>query len=162
MLIAAFIWLGAAGEASSEQMHAALFKSTAGQSMITHFESLQSSDPLQRAADLTLQTTQKHFPVLGNGRPHGLLTQKGLLQGLRDHGEHAEVKQLTLAKLPCVDEHEAMETIFNQLRTMETPLVGVTRFGELTGVIDLENVVELINIEEAIKAHRRADSSRLM
>ena len=162
MLIAAFIWLGAAGEASSEQMHTALFKSTAGHSMITHFESLQSSDSLQRAADLTLQTTQKHFPVLGSGQTPGLLTQKALLQGLREFGEQAQVQQISLAQLNCVDEHEAMETIFNQLRSMETPLVGVTRHGALAGVIDLENVVELINIEEAIKAHRRADSSRLM
>jgi Zn-dependent protease len=162
MLIAAFIWLGAAGEASSEQMHTALFKSTAGHSMITQFDSLKATDQLQRAADLTLQTTQKHFPVLAQGQAPRLLTQKSLLQGLREYGEHAEVQQLILAELTCVDEHEAMEVIFQQLRSMDTPLVGVTRHNELAGVIDLENVVELINIEQAIKAHRRADSSRLM
>jgi hypothetical protein len=163
MLIAAFIWLGAAAEANAEHMHASLFKSSAGDSMITRFEILRDSDSLKKAIDLTLDSNQKHFPVItAAGLAPNLLTQKNLLQALRDSGENTPARDAHLQPLPCVDEHEAMETIFNRLRTLETPLVGVTRRSELVGVIDLENVVELINIEEAIKAHRRVDGSRLM
>jgi predicted transcriptional regulator len=162
MLIAAFIWLGAAAEANSEHMHTALFKATAGHSMITRFESLQGYDPLNKAADLTLHSNQKHFPVIAAAGPLQLLTQQQLLQGLRDSGEETPVSTLNLPELPCVDEDESMEAIFERLQTLVTPLVGVTRQGRLAGVIDLENVVELINIEAAIKAHRRAESTKLM
>lgn len=162
MLIAGFIWLGAAAESSSEQMHSALFKATAGHAMITNFATLNGSDTLHRAADLTLQSTQKHFPVASLGQPLSLLTQARLLQALRENGEQTLLRELDLQEMACVDEQEPMEAIFTRLRTLEAPLVGVTRQGDLHGVIDLENIVELINIEEAIKAHRGAQGSKLM
>jgi Mg/Co/Ni transporter MgtE len=100
--------------------------------------------------------------VIAAAGPLQLLTQQQLLQGLRDNGEETPVSTLNLPELPCVDEDESMEAIFERLQTLVTPLVGVTRQGRLAGVIDLENVVELINIEAAIKAHRRAESTKLM
>lgn len=162
MLIAAFIWLGAAAESSMEHMHSALFKASAGQSMITQFDILQPDQPLQRAVNLTLQSTQKHFAVLPEGGSPLLLTQKLMLQGLREGGESLPIGQLPLEPLTCFDSSEPMDTLLERLGSKTTPLVGVTRDGELAGVIDLENVLELINIGEAIKAHRRALGTREM
>lgn len=162
MLIAAFIWLGAAAEANAEHMHTALFRSTAGNSMITHYQSLHHYDTLNTAADLTLHSNQKHFPVLAAQGAMQLLTQKALLQALRDNDEDTTVGTLELETLSCFEESASMETIFERLQTQATPLVAVIRQDQLVGVIDLENVVELINIEEAIKAHRHAEATKMM
>lgn len=164
MLIAVFIWLGASAESTSEKMHSALFKASAGQSMITQFDLLHPGDPLQKAVDLTLHSTQKHFPVAVDaaGPEVKLLSQKMLLQGLRTGGERLAIGELPLEPLTCFDETQGMDTLLERLGSRATPLVGVTRQGTLVGVIDLENVLELINIEEAIKAHRGAQGTRAM
>lgn len=163
MLVAAFVWLGASAELSMEMMHSALYKASAGDAMITRFEVLQPGDTLRHAVDLTLSGTQKHFPVLAPGRATTLLlTQTALLQALRDLDVQAAVGDLRLPELTVVDSTEPMESIFKAMQTLETPLIGVTRTGQLCGVIDLENVLELINIEEAIKAHRRSQGRRPM
>ena len=162
MLIAAFVWLGASAELSMELMHAALFKATAGQASITRYEALRPDENLRRAIDLTLSGTQKHFPVLLPGQPTALLTQTAMLQALRDEGEQTLIGDLHLPELCCIDGGEPMESIFKTMQTLQTPLIGVTQEGQLTGIIDLENVMELINIEEAIIAHHRQQGRRLM
>jgi Zn-dependent protease len=162
MLIAVFVWFAAAAELSAEIMHSALFKATAGHSMITRFEALQGSDRLQHAVDLTLSGNQRHFPVHTQGRPLYLLTQTDMLKALRAQGEGVAIGELPLRELPCIEAGTTMETIFARLQDLEAPLLGVTEREQLVGIIDLENVIELINIEEAIKAHQLTHHSRPM
>ena len=171
MLIAVFVWFGAGAEMSADIMHSALFKATAGHSMITRYETLQGNDRLKQAVDLTLSGNQRHFPVCTPGLAPRLLTQTDMLKALREQGEQVTVGTLSLGELPCIEVNTDMETIFARLQDLRVPLVGVVegRRGEdkgqgdqLVGVIDLENVIELINIEEAIKAHRQSRGSRPM
>lgn len=160
MLIAVFVWLGASAESSSEQLQAALARAGAEQSMVTQFECLDARDALYKAIDLTLHTDQKHYPVTRSGEAPRLLTQKQLLQALREHSEHTPVGALDLPKLETVDIRQPMNEIVQQLQRCPGQVLGVTEGNRLSGLIHLENIIELMRIDEALQAHRQQVASR--
>ncbi len=96
ILIAVFVWIGAGSEAGAVEVDDRLSRHPAGRAMITRFQVLRPDDPLARAIDLTLSGTQKDFPVLDGERIAGVLTQAGILRGLRDLGPQGRVAEVTV------------------------------------------------------------------
>src|SRR5215204_2936415 len=88
ILIAIFVWFGASQEGEQVALRQALGGATVGQATSKRPQVLPATDPLGRAMELTLRTTQAAFPVLdAAARVVGLLTLDDLLRGLRDQPE---------------------------------------------------------------------------
>jgi CBS domain-containing protein len=92
LIIAFFVWFGAAQEAAASRIQATLSNLPVTSAMLTRFEVLHPDDPLARAADLILSGSQADFPVVENGRVVGVLSRSSLLAGLQDSGEQAPVR----------------------------------------------------------------------
>lgn len=144
-LVGVFIWFGAALEAADAQMRDVLEGMPIDAALITEFRALSTDDTLDTAATLTVRSTQADFPVLKAGVPVGTLTQRALLDGLRQRGGSARVDELRLLELPLVGRAEHLDAVWRRLQTGQQ-LVGVQENGQLVGLIDAENLIELSRI----------------
>jgi CBS domain-containing protein len=153
IFIAMFVWVGAAAEAGSAQIKSSLSGVTVGQAMLTNFQVLSPEQPLARAIELTLAGSQKEFPVLRDGIVTGVLTQTDLLKGLQARGEQALVQDWMQREIPSVELDELLEKVLERLRNCSCRLLSVTDSGRLVGIINLDNVMELIKIHNAL--HQR-------
>ncbi len=160
MFIALFVWIGATAEASMEQVKSSLSDIPVGRAMLTDFQTLLPDDSLAHAIELTIAGSQKAFPVLENDSAVGVLTQHGLLRGLQATGEHTRVADWMQKKIQSAEVDEPVHQILKRLQSDHCPLIMVTKVGKLVGIIDLENISELIQIQKAIQGQRENPSWR--
>lgn len=156
LFIAVFIWVGAASETGVEQVKHTLSNITVGDAMISNYQTLSVKDPLARAIDLTLAGSQKAFPVQSNGKPTGVLTQADLIKGLRAEGEHALTCDWMQSGVQQADVSEPLQKVLERLQISQSPLLCVTESGQITGFVDIDNIIELINIQSAIQAQHQS------
>lgn len=149
-LIAIFIWFGATAEAGSAAIRQVLHDLAAEQVMLTDFRTLEPEEPLSRAVELTLAGSQKDFPVLREGRVVGVLGQRDLLAGLQRDGSRSPVARAMQTGFVEVPAAAPMERVFELAQNPPGGLVIVTRDGSLAGYIDLDNLLELVRIQQAI------------
>jgi len=155
VFIALFVWIGAAAEAGSEEIKSLLHKSTLRGAVITHFETLAPDDALTRAIALTLDTTQKEFPVMENGQVVGVLTQEDLLRGLKEEGAQAPVSRYMQTEVETAGIDEPLDRVLERLQHCGCRLLAVTDGGRLAGIVNLDNLMELIRIKTALRQQHR-------
>lgn len=150
VIIALFIWIGAAAESGMEQVKSTIHDMEAGRAMITDFQVLSADDPLSRAIELTLAGTQKAFPVLTDNRMVGVLDQADLLKGLQLGGKQKLVSEFMQNEILSADIHEPLEEVLERLQTCHCPLISVTDSDVMVGIVNLDNIMEFINIQAAL------------
>ncbi len=152
ILIAVFVWIGAAAEANAVEADARLEGRPVGRAMITDFHALAPGDPLGRAIDLTLSGSQKDFPVLDGERVVGVLTQAAILRGLRDRGAGGLVAEVMQPPLTA-DMSVSLAKLLEDMQAAGRGPVCILRDGRLAGLVDLENVAEFLRFQ-AVLAQR--------
>ncbi|MFA7554276.1 MAG: site-2 protease family protein [Spongiibacteraceae bacterium] len=152
LLIAVFLWFGGGMENQAEQMKNALAGATAADAMLTDFHTLAPDAPLSTAISLTLAGSQKDFPVGTAQQLDGVLTQSDLIQALQLHGEHIEAGALKLRPIKFVDHDTLVQELINDIQTSDTHMLAVRNAGQIVGMINLENIVELINFQKALNS----------
>jgi Zn-dependent protease len=150
IFIALFVWIGAAAEAETEQVKSTLHGAAVGSAMLTEYHVLSADDDLAHAIELTLAGSQKDFPVLQNADVIGVLTQDGLLKGLHAQGAQSHVGEWMQKEVYSADSQEPLEKVLERLQTCNCSLISVTEAGLPVGIINLENIMELIKIQTAI------------
>ena len=151
IFIALFVWIGAAAEAGMEQIKSTLSDTTVGRAMLTDFQTLSPDEPLTRAIELTLVGSQKEFPVLVDGEMIGVLSQDDLLKGLQAQGEHSLVGDWMQREVNSAEIDEPLEKVLKRLQSCRCRLLSVTEAGRLTGIVNLDNIMELIKIQTALQ-----------
>jgi len=151
VIIAVFIWIGALTESAMARTRSALEGISARRAMLTDFTVLEPDESLGRAVELTLAGSQKDFPVIVDGTVVGVLRQSDLLRGLHDHGKLCRVDQVMQREVPVVDIGEPLENVFEDMHTAGSGLLAVMEAGRLAGIIDLDNISEILRIDKALK-----------
>ena len=152
LLIAFFVWIGAAQEAGMAQMQSAIGGIPVQQAMLTDFKTLQTNDTLDRAVELTLSGSQKDFPVVDNGRVQGILTQTDLLKALSARDQYPNVNSAMQKSFVTVDSLEMLETAFTNLKECNCHTLAVTLKGKLVGLLTMDNLGEYMRIQTAMKS----------
>ena len=150
LIVAFFVWIGAAQESSMAQMQSAIGGIPVQQAMQTEFKTLEKSDTLNRAVQLTLAGSQKDFPVIENGGLHGILRQGDLLKALSEKHHIAAVASATQSDFVAVDSLEMLETALEKLNTCNCHTLPVLRDGKLVGLLTMENLGEFMRIQSAM------------
>jgi Zn-dependent protease len=156
LLIAVFLWFGAAAENQSEQMKVSLGSATAGDAMLTDFHILSPEDHLTIAIQLTLAGSQKDFPVGTKYQLDGVLTQTDLLIALQEKGEQIKAGELDLRPIKTVTPDVPVESLLQRVQTDETHMLAVSDTKAIVGIVNLENIIELIKIQSALNERSRA------
>jgi Zn-dependent protease/predicted transcriptional regulator len=155
LLIALFVFLGASQEAMFTQRRVQVHGHTAGDAMITRFETLAPQDSLEQASAALLNTHQQDFPVVDAwDRVAGMLSRTALLGGLAQHGKTAAVLDVMDRSVTIVRPDTPLETILLHLQKNPSKPVLVKNESGLVGMITLDNLVEFIEVA------RRAEGAR--
>ena len=150
IFIAFFVWIGAASEAESEQIKSTISGSSVGKAMLTDFQVLAPDDLLSHVVELTLAGSQTDFPILKDSAMIGVLGQVDLLRGLQQGGEQNRVKDFMQSEVYSADIKEPLEQVLKSIQSHHCSLVSVTEDDKFVGIVNLENIIELIQIQTAL------------
>jgi Zn-dependent protease len=150
IFIALFVWIGAAQEASMVQMKSALGGIPVNRAMLTDYRALAPSDSLGRVVDLILAGSQQDFPVIANGTLVGVLTRDQVIAALAQQGREARVDQVMASEITVVDYAEMLEGALMRMEEWQASMIGVTRAGQLVGIVTKENIGEFLMIQAAL------------
>ncbi|MEE9218690.1 MAG: site-2 protease family protein [Acidobacteriota bacterium] len=150
LFIALFVWMGAAQESGLVQVRAAFAGIPVGRAMITDFQSLSPGDSLGRVAELILAGSQHDFPVVEAGHVVGVLTRDGLLKALARRGEDSRVAEVMQRDFQVVDSSDMLGTAFQRLQACKCRTLPVVHWGELVGLVTMDNIGEFVMIQSAL------------
>jgi len=152
VLIAFFVFIGAATEASAVETRAAGQGLDVAHMMVTQFRTIPSHATLAEAVDLLLAGEQREFPVVDNlGRIEGLLTRDNLIRGLRERGPQSTVADAMTSPAPTVAPNTPFQEGLERLRASGLPALPVVDgAGALIGLLTMENISELLLIRRAV------------
>jgi CBS domain-containing protein len=145
MIIAVFIWMGAGQENQGTQVKHTLGGTTVGQVMTRSSQVLRVNDPLSKAVELTLSTSQADFPVLewGSNRVAGLLTETDLLRGLQALGASAATREVMRTQMAFAAPDELLHTAQQKMLTGRARAMPVINpEGELLGLLTADDINE--------------------
>ncbi len=151
IIIAAFIFLAASGEATQAQLRAVAQGTLVSDAMITAFESLPISATVSDAADALIRTTQTEFPIVDDsGHLRGVLTRDAMIKALKQRGPDAPVLEVMQGDIPTFPARTKLDTALRSLMQKGRPVVGVTdAAGKLIGLLTVENLGEMMMIRSA-------------
>jgi len=150
VLIALFVWMGAAGESATVQMRSAVGGVPVQRAMITDFRALAPDDSLARAVEHVLAGFQEDFPVVDGDRVAGVLTRAELLRALAQRGVEARIGQVMQRDFETADPRDMLEGVLERLQRRR--MLPVLRNGQLVGLLTAANLGELLMIENALRA----------
>ena len=152
VLIAFFIFVGAATEASAVETRAAAQGLEVAQMMVTQFRTIPIHATLAQAVDLLLAGEQREFPAVDNlGRTEGLLTRDNLIRGLRERGPESTVAEAMTSPAPTVSPSTPFQEGLERLRASGLPALPVVdAAGSLVGLLTMENISELLLVRRAV------------
>lgn len=147
LLVALFVFLGAAQEASFSARRAVVQGRNAREAMVTRFETLAPQDTLGRAAGALLATHQQDFPVLDAwNRIAGVLPRSRLLAGLASSGNDALVLEFMVRDVGSIGPDAPLDEVLRLLQDNPSMPLMVQDGEQLVGMITLENLAEFIEV----------------
>ena len=153
MFIGIFIWFGASMESSAEHLKSILGHANVRHAMLREFHTLSPEDNLAKAVELTLAGSQKDFPVGYLNKLDKVLLHSDLIKGLREKGEYALISDLPLQNIFSADINEPLGKLLERMQGNPAQMICVTDAGQVVGLLNLENILELIKIQEAVERH---------
>jgi Zn-dependent protease/CBS domain-containing protein len=154
VLVALFVWLGAAGESAGATQAAALDGVSIEHLMITDLRTLAPTDPLSRAVEYVLAGFQQDFPVVEGGAVVGVLTRADLLKALGQRPPTTPVGDVMHREFQVADPAEPVEGALARLRECGCQSLPVVRGRRLLGLLTLDNVGEFMMIRAAMSGRR--------
>lgn len=151
VLIALFVWLGAAAESSEQEMHTSLAGVDVARVMSRGVRTLSVSDTLDTALQQVLSGFQHDFPVVDGGRVVGVLSHRALLSGLAARGRQSDVGASMDRSFRSATPDEPLEEAVARLRESPCHAMPVMSDGQLRGVLTLDGVGEFVAIAAALR-----------
>ena len=150
ILIALFIWTGAAHEAATANLRAALRGVPVAHVMVSAFRSLTPDDLLSTAIELVQHSGQHDFPVMHGGHLVGLLAHHDLIQGLRKGGPQLRVASAMQRDLLIVAPQDMLDAAISRLHARQSSAAPVVHDGRVVGLLTAEAVAEFLNLRGAL------------
>ncbi len=147
LLIALFVFFGASQESAFFRTRSLVRGRSAGEAMMTSFETVAPQDSLEWAVRLFLATHQRDFPVIDAwGRVAGLLDRASLLRGLAAFGRDGAVLEAMDRQPPQVRPDTPLEEVFRTLTGLPQRVVLVVDGDRLRGLVTFEKLMQLIEV----------------
>lgn len=150
LLIAVFVWFGAAQESAAAQARATLGGIPVRAAMETDFRTLRTSDTLQHAIQHVLAGSQAEFPVLDGDRLVGVLTHRKLLETLATSGAEGTVEDALEESTLTVSPGDMIDVAMQRMQTLCAPVAGVLEAGRLVGILTVSNIAEFISFRQVL------------
>ena len=150
VLIALFVWMGAAQEARMAEIRTALSGTSVDRVMITEFRTLTPDDRLAAVVELVLHGGQHDFPVTQDGHIAGILTRHSLLRGLAEGGLQSRVGDVMDRDVQIIDPRDMLDAVLGRLGARGSSTAPVVQDGRLVGLLTADAVAEYLSIKAAL------------
>ena len=150
VIIALFVWMGAAAEAGLAHIKRALRGITAETAMRTEFGTLAPDDALDVAAEVMVRHAQGDLPVLLDGYVVGLLTRRDVARWLSQHGADRTAGDVMHRTFETVGRSDPLDAVFGRLSQEPDKTLLVTETGRLVGLLGLDEITSLLRIRRAV------------
>jgi Zn-dependent protease len=142
VIIAVFIYLGAAQEGKMVEVKNVLGELRVRQAMTTKFQAVSPDEPLSGAVDLILHGFQTVFPVLEEGRLAGILTEADLVSALKHQGLEVAVKMAMRTDVPTADPDGSLFEAQQLMAEQRLRALPVVKGGQVVGLLTPQDVSE--------------------
>jgi Zn-dependent protease len=150
VFIAIFVFLGAQAEAQQVETESALAGLRVRDAMMRRFRTLSAEDGLDRAIEELLAGSQQDFPVVDGGRVVGILRRNQLVKALAEGRRGDRVGEVMGRDCEPVDESDLLMATLEAMSGRQIASVPVLADGKLVGLLNLENIGELIMVNQAL------------
>ena len=158
ILIAIFVYAGAAQEGRMIQVKNALQGLQVRQAFSRRALVLAPDDPIGRAADLTLESFQSDFPVCDGKRIVGLLTHTDVIRILKQRRPETPVREVMRTEFPTAgltDELFEVHRRMTEARLDELPVIEKGYFLGLLTRRDVNEVYQLLSVNPELLKQRQ-------
>ncbi len=149
IFIGIFIYLGAGAEANYESTRAVLIKYQVGAAQMNQFTLLHGFETLDHAVKLLLDGQEKEFLVTEENEIIGAITRDDIIRGLQESGGQTPVRQFTNRELIRLQYDQPLQEAYEEMNRRKVTIAPVYENGELSGVLNQENILEMIMIDKA-------------
>lgn len=149
VLIALFIWLGAAQEAGVVQLRAAVSGVAVAEAMRIDVSTLSPDDAIETARELTVRHAQHDLPVVSGGTIVGVLTREDLLSALATRPK-ALVADVMHQRFETAEDTESLDVALARLEGNDCHVLPVVHAGRLVGLISMEGLGEFLRLQMAM------------
>jgi len=154
VIIAFFIWIGAAQEAAGVVQRSTLGDLRVGHAMMSDFRGLRPEDSLETVGQLILAGFQQDFPVLVDSQVVGVITRSDLLKSIAQAGRFVSVGEVMQTEFETARPDEKLTDVLPRLQSCQCHAMPVVDGAKLVGLISAENIGELIMLRNADQASR--------
>lgn len=155
IFIGLFIFLGAGAEANFETTRSALAKYQVRDALMRQFTTLHAFENLEKAITILLNGQEKEFLVELDNAIVGVITRNEIIQGLREQGQETAIGRIANKEFITLSPNMALQEAYEQMLRAGATICPVIENGELIGVLNMENITEVVMLENAgLKAAR--------
>lgn len=154
VFIGLFIYLGASSEATYEATHSILEGYDVRKVLMTRFTTLLPNDSLEKAVQILLDGKEQDFLVATDGKVQGVLSRKELIQGLSAFGKSSPVRNSMRTDFTILSPEMSLQDVFSNMTTKGYKVYPVQDKGVLVGMVDKENISELILVQQALSGKK--------
>lgn len=149
VVIAVFVWFGAHSENIMIQQLDLMDGYTIRDAMITQYSTLRPDEPLQKAVERILATTEQDFIVTDDHQIQGIIYMADLAEALKKTGKETPVHRIMDTDFAILHPHEPLHSAYRKLRRDNRNFFPVMENGKLVGVMDLNNINEFLTFRSA-------------
>lgn len=149
LLIAFFIYVGGGSEREAVESKAVLRNILAEQALAYNAVNLYTSERVDRAVDLIMNSYQTDYPVLDlSGRFAGVLTRARLIYALKEIGPEARIVDVMLKaqEIPVCAPNQDLAVVWELMATGGSRVVAVKRGQEFLGLLTLDDITEVFQV----------------
>jgi Zn-dependent protease/CBS domain-containing protein len=154
ILIAIFVYAGAAQEGRMTRIRDILGGMRVRQAFSRDVRAISPDDPVSRAADLTLESFQADFPVCDGGKIVGLLTHTDIIRALKMRRPDTPVREVMQTEFPTVRLDDGLFEVHQHMRQTgldALPVVDSDGFAGLLTSRDVNEAYQLLSINQELK-----------
>ena len=144
ILIAIFVYNGAAQEGRLVQQYNRLRGLTVRQAYASQATFLSPYDTIQRAVSLKLLGWQSNFPVIYNGNMVGLLTERDTMEALTRRGSNTLVGHVMSTHIAPVSPDEELFDVQQRMANERLTALPVMEGSQFLGMVTWRNINQLL------------------
>jgi Zn-dependent protease/CBS domain-containing protein len=150
ILVAVFVYFGAQGEGTTEQVDQTLGGLKVSQAVNTAVDLVAPDQSIGQVAARLFHTYQEDFPVVDDeGELVGLLTRDRLIANLGRHGAAYAVSEAMRTDFPVVALDDAVSDAFMRMRAANCKAIPVVEHGRFVGMLSMEDISEVYSLLSA-------------
>jgi stage IV sporulation protein FB len=157
ILIAIFVYSGAAQEGQMSQVKNALQGIRVRHAFSHQVQVLSPEDPVSRAADLTLESFQADFPVCDGEQLVGLLTHTDVVRSLKQRRPDTPIRDVMQKEFPIVGPDDELFQVHRQMAEGGLGALPVVEKGQFLGLLtrrDVNEVYQLISVSPELRTRQ--------